>query len=161
VQQVAAPEVIYDAPANLAVGAAFGAPPMNLIQGALKQDRDAIRFVESGEGSIELSLSGAPESVRELTGQQIVLGLRAEDIAVAQTPKGQGNSGATFPAVAELVERVGAQTMLYLQTGAHAIVCRSSTVIPRVEAGRRMRFDVDPARLHFFNPSTGERLGSP
>ena len=160
VQQVDTPEAIYDAPANLAVASFFGTPPMNLIHGTLKQDREAIRFIEIGDGSIELTLTGAAESVRALAGQQVVLGVRAEDILLARAPKAQSGSGATFPAVAELVEPTGAGTLIHVQTGAHAIVCRTGGAIPRADAGRRMRFELDQTRLRFFDPANGQRLAS-
>jgi multiple sugar transport system ATP-binding protein len=162
VQQSGTPEVIYAAPVNVTAAGALGMPPMNLIHGTLKQDRDGIKFLEAGEGSIELSLPlSDAASARELLGKPLVLGIRPEHIAIARTPKGQGNSATNFPAVAEIIEPAGAETLLHLQTGAHAIVCRSRGAVLREEAGRRMRFEIDPAQVHFFDPATGARLVSP
>ena len=162
VRQLDTPEAIYDAPASLAVARSLGMPPMNLIHGTVKQERESLRFVETGDGSIELSLA-LPDhrSAGELIGKPVVLGIRPEHIAVAQTPKGQGNSATVFPAVAEIIEPAGAETLLHLQTGAHAIFCRSRTAISRDEAGRRMRFEIDPAEVHFFDSATSLRVAEP
>jgi multiple sugar transport system ATP-binding protein len=90
-----------------------------------------------------------------------VLGFRPEDIAVVDAPKGQGHSAGTIPAVAEIVEPMGAETILHLQTGAHTIICRSGEVILRSETGRRMRFFIDPARIHLFDPASTLRVAKP
>jgi len=150
--------VDLSAPRNLTAGT----PPMNLVHGNLKQDRDGVRFIETGDGSIELSLSLADHpGAREFVGKPVVLGFRPEDIAVVGAPKGQGASAGTIPAVAEIVEPMGAETILHLQTGAHAIICRSGEVILRSETGRRMRFFIDPARIHLFDPASTLRVAKP
>jgi multiple sugar transport system ATP-binding protein len=162
VQQLDSPERIYAAPANLIAAGSVGTPPMNLIHGTLKQERETLRFVETGDGSIELSVSlAAHPAAREFVGKPLVLGIRPEHISIAQTPKGQGNSATNFPAVAEIIEPAGAETLLHLQTGAHSIFCRSRGAIAREEAGRRMRFEIDPTQVHFFDPTTALRLVYP
>ena len=162
VQQFDTPEAIYTAPVNLLAAGSLGTPPVNLIQGTVKQDRDGIKFLETGDGSIELSLPlPSPAAAGELIGKPVVLGIRPEHIAVVRTPKGQGNSATNFPAVAEIIEPAGAETLLHLQTGAHRIFCRSRAVVLREEAGRRMRFEIDSAQVHFFDPATGLRLVYP
>ena len=159
VQQADSPDAVYGAPANVAAARALGAPPMNLIHGTLKQERDGFRFLESGDGSIELRLALAAESgAREFAGKPVVLGIRPEDIAIADAAKEQGNSALNFPAVAEVIEPLGAETILRLQTGAHAIACRTDAVISRDETGRRMRFRIDEGRVHFFDPTSTLRL---
>jgi multiple sugar transport system ATP-binding protein len=159
VQQIDTPEAIYAAPANLVAAGALGTPPMNLIHGTLKQERETVRFIETGDGSIEIVLPLAEHAAaREFIGRPVVLGVRPEHIAVSQTPKGQGNSGTIFPAVAEIIEPSGAETLLHLQTGAHTIFCRSTNSGIRGEAGRRMRLEMNSAQVHFFDPATGLRL---
>jgi ABC-type sugar transport system ATPase subunit len=44
VEQFDTPETIYAAPVNLVVAGTLGTPPMNLIHGTLKQERDAMKF---------------------------------------------------------------------------------------------------------------------
>ena len=65
---------LYDQPANVFV-AEFLHPSMNLIQGSLKQDRDAVVFRESDGGTIEmrLPLSEFP-GARDRAGGSVLLG---------------------------------------------------------------------------------------
>src|ERR1041385_575795 len=54
VQQDGRSQNIYDAPANLAVARFFGDPPMNLVDGTLKQERNALVFSKAGDGTISV-----------------------------------------------------------------------------------------------------------
>ena len=56
VQQVAAPQEIYDRPANLFVAGFIGSPSMNLVRGVLEEDggRAFVRISRPPEGDIRL-----------------------------------------------------------------------------------------------------------
>jgi len=160
-QQSASPAAIYDAPANLFVASFVGNPPMNLIHGSLKQERDGWLFREREEGTIELRLP-VLESTKAaaLAGGEVVLGIRPEEIVLAPADAPR-NSANTFPALLEVVEPLGAETDLHLQTGAHALVCRTAASVDRKEAGRRMRLTINPAKTHLFDPVSTERIPPP
>ncbi|MDQ2659378.1 MAG: ATP-binding cassette domain-containing protein [Verrucomicrobiota bacterium] len=161
VQQSASLTAIYDAPANLFVASFIGNPPMNLIHGSLKPERDGWLFRERDEGTIELRLPLAESAnASALAGKEVVLGIRPEAIALApvDAPK---NSANTFPALLEVVESLGAESDLHLQTGAHVLVCRTAAMIDRKEAGRRMRLTINPAKTHLFDPVSTERIPPP
>ena len=78
--QVGTAQSVYEEPLNSFV-AEFTAPPMNLVQGTLKQDRDSLVFVERDEGTIKvrLFLSEFP-GAQAFAGGVILLGIRPEDI---------------------------------------------------------------------------------
>lgn len=155
IQQDADAQTIYHSPANLAVAKFFGDPPMNLVQGTLKTDREAVTFVEAGEGTITLKLPSF-EAATDLAGKPVTLGFRPESIMIAPSSDGSNRPGATFRAVVERAEPRGFQTDLYLRTGAHELICR--TAAWDNQGGRRLEFAIDPARAHFFTGETGVRL---
>ncbi|MDQ6624130.1 MAG: TOBE domain-containing protein, partial [Verrucomicrobiota bacterium] len=158
VQQENAPLTLYNEPDNLFVAGFLGSPPMNFIHGTLKQERDALVFHETGEGTIEVRFAAEERAAaRDFVGQPILLGIRPEDIEVAQFAKGQ-TSAASFPAIVDLVEPMGAETNLYLQTGAHTIVCRSLRPLDHREAGHRMQFEMKLANAHLFDPKSTRRI---
>ena len=125
VQQTDTPLKLYNEPDNLFVAGFLGSPPMNLINGELKQERDAIVFKEIQGGTIQARFTDRPQA-REFLGKPMVLGIRPEDIELAQISK-TGNTAKNFPAIVDIVEPMGAETNLYLQTGAHTVVCRSAS----------------------------------
>jgi multiple sugar transport system ATP-binding protein len=54
-----------------------------------------------------------------------MLGVRPEAIELAQF-KSTNDVKGSFPAIIDIVEPMGAETNLYLQTGAHTVVCEAS-----------------------------------
>ena len=152
VQQDGSAQAIYDAPANLFVAGFIGSPGMNLIQGTLKQERDSLLFTEAGDGTISLRLPMAQDH----SGKSLVLGIRPEEIEIATGER----APTSFKALVDRIEPRGAETDLYLQTGAHELVCRSRRWIDPAEGGRRFQFEVNLAKTHLFDPASGHRIMS-
>ena len=160
VQQTGAPLVLYHEPANLFVAGFIGNPPINFISGRLKEDGDKMRFGENEGGSIDLAFPAAERlAAREFIGKEVILGIRPEDLEVSQFGRKEGKAaGKGFPAIVDAVELMGAETNLYLQTGAHALVCRSRQAFDHRDAGRRLRFEMNLAKGHLFDPVSTRRL---
>jgi multiple sugar transport system ATP-binding protein len=152
VQQDGAAQAIYDTPANLFVAGFVGSPPMNLVHGTLKQERDSMLFTEAGDGTVSIRLPISPE----YSGKPIVLGVRPEDIEIAGA--GGERSAISFKALVDRIEPRGAETELYLQTGGHDLVCRSRRWIDSGEGGRRFEFEIDLEKTHLFDPVSGQRI---
>jgi hypothetical protein len=53
---------------------------------------------------------------------------------------------------------MGAETNLYLQTGAHTVVCRSQRALDHRETGHRLQFDLNASKAHLFDPATTSRV---
>ena len=155
-QQTDAPLALYNQPANLFVAGFLGSPPMNFINGILKQMPDgSLIFKESGDGVIEIKLSDRP-AAGAYAGKEVVLGARPEAIKLAEGP--ERASGSRFQAVVDIVELMGAETNFHLQTGAHTIICHDQASVDNREAGHRLQFDMDTAKLHLFDPETTNRI---
>ena len=160
VQQNDAPLTLYNNPVNLFVAGFLGSPPMNFISGTLKQDGEKIRFSEIEGGTIEVAFPAAERpSAREFIGKEMILGIRPEDLEVATFSRKEGKAlGIGFPAIVDIVEPMGAETNLYLQTGAHTLVCRSQGAFDHREAGRRLQFEMNLSKAHLFDPVSTNRL---
>jgi len=156
VQQTDTPLKLYNEPDNLFVAGFLGSPPMNFINGELKQDRDTVVFKEMQGGTIEVRFKDRPRA-REVFGKPMLLGIRPEDIELAQFSN-TGNAAASFPAIVDIVEPMGAETNLYLQTGAHTVVCRSQRALDHRETGHRLQFELNASKAHLFDPATTSRV---
>src|SRR6476659_8205925 len=73
VQQIDTPLKLYNEPDNLFVAGFLGSPPMNFINGELKQERDAIVFKEMQGGTIQVRFADRPQA-REFLANQCCLG---------------------------------------------------------------------------------------
>jgi multiple sugar transport system ATP-binding protein len=151
IQQDGTARSLYDEPANSFV-AEFLSPSMNLVQGTLKQDRDSLVFSEKDGGTIEVRWPISEFSAaHDLVGKPVLLGIRPEEIRVAQ-PSKVGASSGSFRAIVDLVEIIGAEANIYLQTGAHVLVCRAARSIDQNEAGHRLQFELNPSKVRLFDP---------
>lgn len=148
---------LYDEPANSFV-AEFLGPPINLVQGTLKQDRDSLVFRERDDGTIEVRwpISEFP-GARDFVGKPVLLGIRPEEIRVAQSSAAGGYSG-SFRAIIDLVEVMGADANIYLQTGAHTLVCRAGRGMDHREAGHRLQFELNAQKVRLFDPTSRRRI---
>ena len=87
----------------------LGNPPMNLVRGTLKQDRDGLLFSEADDGTITLRwpVTEFPARTR-VCGQAVLLGIRPEDIEIAESAEGDKDRLAVgFRAIVDAVEPKG------------------------------------------------------
>jgi multiple sugar transport system ATP-binding protein len=117
-QQVDAPQRLYDEPANLFVAGFIGTPPMNLLQGNVHVDNGSVS-VDLGLQRLALperALSRYP-AVRRLDGRTVIIGLRSEDLhSAAGRP-----DLPTLTGKLELVEALGPQSVAYFRVEAEAL----------------------------------------
>jgi multiple sugar transport system ATP-binding protein len=156
VQQNDTPLKLYNEPDNLFVAGFLGSPPMNFIHGEIKSSRAGVAFKEMNSGTIEVNLDGR-SNLEDFTGKPVLLGIRPEALEIAQFSKPAGTV-ARFAAIVDVVEPMGPETNLYLQTGAHTVICRSQRALDHREAGHRLQFELNVAQVHLFDPATSRRI---
>ena len=149
VQQVDDPLRLYECPQNQFVAGFIGSPPMNFFRGTIERRPGGLRFVEKGNDERIGFEAAIPESgwmkLDAYIGRQVLLGIRPEDVSVIP-------DSVIFAAV-EVVEPMGAETYLYLNSGTHTFIAR---VPPhqRPAIGRRLGVAFDMQKSHFFDGAT-------
>jgi multiple sugar transport system ATP-binding protein len=152
-QQVAAPEDLYDRPANTFVAGFLGSPGMNLLPGKIGQGVDDGVTVEVSGGSVPL-----PRALRNAAAgaDEVVLGLRPESLRI--DPAGPLRAAVT------IVELLGAETHVIGTTpDASRLIVRQPPQAARPAPGDQVRIaiDPDPAALHLFDAVSTLRLAGP
>jgi multiple sugar transport system ATP-binding protein len=152
IQQIDTPMALYSRPANLFVATFLGSPRMNLLQGEIGE-RDGALTLSMADG-VHLALhpdAGSVPRVREFAGRPLTVGLRPEDLHLADAAPGR------LSARVETVEPVGNEAFLNLDCGGHEIVVR---VPPRdlPQPGTTVHLRHDPDHLHYFDPESGRNL---
>ncbi|MFY0312809.1 ABC transporter ATP-binding protein [Leisingera sp. D0M16] len=152
VQQIGTPAEIYNKPANLFVADFMGSPAMNLIPA---------RAQPNGQGTrIEMDCSGsAPIVLKDsrATGlpQDVILGVRPEDIAEAGFRAGEGVQEAAC--LIDMVEPAGADTYVVSNLGGKQVTARLHAET-RAQPGQMLDLAFDLSKVSYFSPATGERL---
>jgi multiple sugar transport system ATP-binding protein len=167
-QQCAAPQTLYDRPANLFVASFIGSPAMNFVQASVV-DAQRVRV-----GDTELAVS-LPEHV----GRTLALGVRPEHLRRAT-----GASTLRVPARVVLTEALGPTLLAHVELRARpvttgevlegiadgedaalpmhgeGVVAAVASLEPDdpVRVGDAIELAPDPRRLHFFELETGEAI---
>jgi len=128
VQQVGTPAELYDAPANRFVAEFVGT--MNLLEGSVSADGDALRFDVDGVGAVRLPrLADAPASGK------LALSFRPHAVRMAVGPAAaSGQSQLTLSGVVQGSEFLGEFTRYLVAVGTHQV----TTDQPHLAGTRRI-----------------------
>ncbi len=154
IQQVADPITIYDHPKNKFVAGFIGSPPMNFMSGKLIKKNGKIYF---SEGKILVKLVEEMVSkVAGYVGKELVFGIRSEDI-YDKLFVSESSPENTLRVTCEVVEPMGSEVYLHLNTGKHTFIARvGAHDRPQVNADIDMVFDM--SKVHFFDKDTEETI---
>jgi multiple sugar transport system ATP-binding protein len=145
IQQLAAPQEIYNKPSNLFVAGFIGSPSMNMLEGSVKDGR----FVA---GDVSLDLSGY-DGGAVIDRTKAILGLRPEHLMIV----GAAEAGRTIPAVVEIDEPMGADSLIWLVAAGKQMSVRVP-VEKRLEAGTQVHLKVDIPKASLFDVGTEQRV---
>ena len=159
IMQVAEPLDLYNSPENIFVAGFIGSPPMNFFRGRLIEDQRGTCFAERNQDgpSVRLALSSRLADLADsYLGKEIVLGIRPEDIADADSLSG-GSKQSCGTARVEVCEPMGAETFLYLNSGGHDFIARVQSG-ERYAVGQHVKLSFDVDKTHLFDPETERAL---
>jgi multiple sugar transport system ATP-binding protein len=181
-QQVDAPQQLYDRPVNLFVGGFIGSPAMNMVEATLER-ADGSLAARAGDQRIALgdeTLSAHP-ALKRYEGRTVILGIRPEDLEDAalaadasperrlkgevQLREALGSEimvhftidakPATTEDVRELQQDAGTADLAEAVEGGGATMVGRFGARSRVREGEAADVSVDTRALHFFDPETG------
>ena len=149
IQQIAAPAEVYGRPANMYVAGFLGSPIINFVRGRLSMGAGGVRFMHP---SLTLDVSAYAFGSPPQDGQEVVLGIRPEDIDLH--PHAQGSS---LSARVRLVEPMGSNQVLWLGMGELDLgaIAEPGLVAP---AGSELHAHLDASRVSLFNATSEQRL---
>jgi multiple sugar transport system ATP-binding protein len=178
-QQVDAPQRLYDRPENLFVAGFIGTPPMNLLEGTATVNGGVA--IDLGGNRLPIAdeaLHNYPR-LRDYGDRSVIVGLRAGDLHPAQG----FDAMPQIHARVELVEALGGESMAYFKVAARQIVTEAAAVDESLESedessvvgtrpnlvasfpphvhlkiGDEVPVAVDTKNLHFFDETSGAPL---
>ena len=149
IQQIAAPDELFNNPANLFVAGFIGSPGMNFLNAELR------------DGA--LTVFGQKVNLPAASARQgsVIVGLRPEHLVLGDGP-------VTLSVRPTLVESLGSEKYVYFDAEGARVADgeegRSKGLIARVSHSGNLRADealqlgFDPAQLYLFDAKTGARL---
>jgi multiple sugar transport system ATP-binding protein len=175
-QQVDTPQRLFNEPANLFVAAFIGSPSMNLVEATCSHS--AVSFA-----GFSLPIPG-DRDLSSYEGRTVIVGMRPSDFEDADVWHREGLP--VMDVTADITEELGTEIHVIFTVDAPPVVLEDAapasegdgeevlttlaegraTFTARVGArstvrsGQPIRLTVDPASLHFFDPTTGRAVGT-
>lgn len=143
IRQIGAPMALYAHPADRFVAAFIGSPSMNFLPGTIT-GTGAQLTLDLGRAAKPFTLTPRGQSAAKGPAD---LGIRPEH-ATLTAPDA---TDATLPARIRLVERLGNQTLVHLETAAGPFTLQGPGDLP-AKPGDQTALSFDPSRAHVFGP---------
>ena len=152
IQQVGAPEEVYEKPENVFVGGFIGSPAMNFFTGSLKDSYFVINDVK-----IKIP-EGKLKTLKEkgYSDKEVIMGIRPEDIHdellfIESTPETK------VSAYIDVAELNGAEIFLYSTVAGQEFISRIDSR-SKVKNGDTVDLAFDMNKAHFFDVDTEENI---
>ena len=180
-QQCDSPQALYDNPKNLFVAGFMGSPAMNLFEAMIGESASSV-LIGSQQIPLDETVLSAKPALRGYAHRSVVVGIRPEDLPILTAEAEAGAAaGASFEGNVDLVEALGSEQLVHFTSDAHQIqvtaakdedaeglsegaLGKAGEGVARVDAraklsvGGRVRFNLDPSRIHFFDAATSEAI---
>jgi multiple sugar transport system ATP-binding protein len=144
-QQIGTPTEVYDHPKNLFVAGFIGSPSMNFLPCNRHGGVLEITGTE-GQASVPIALmdSGKERLGSAPTEQELILGVRPEDILLSHEPKPE-----FLPVETYVVEPLGSEKIVNVRLAGHVVKARTSPTF-RATPGETLFARIDQSRSHLF-----------
>ena len=163
IQQVGAPQSIYDNPVNLFVAGFLGSPSMNFFQCTVKAEENnrTALLLDDAKTVKKVYLDGTrgKQIADKYNGRHVVLGIRPEDIYELEEAKKLGIENDSVDVDEPVVNRemLGAEVILYFDEQGKTLAVRLNPE-NQTKVGEKVSLYFDMDKAHVFDPETEENL---
>lgn len=163
IQQVGAPQSIYDNPVNLFVAGFLGSPSMNFFRCTVKAEENnrTALLLEDARTVKKVYLDGTrgKQIADRYNGRHVILGIRPEDIYELAEAKKLGIENESVDVDEPVVNRemLGAEVILYFDEQGKTLAVRLSPE-NQTQVGEKVSLYFDMEKAHVFDPETEENI---
>lgn len=166
IQQVGAPQSIYDNPVNLFVAGFLGSPSMNFFRCTVKAEENnrTALLLDDAKTVKKVYLDGTrgKQIADRYNGRHVILGIRPEDIYELDEAKKLGIENDSVDVDEPVVNRemLGAEVILYFDEQGKTLAVRLSPE-NQTQVGELVSLYFDMEKAHVFDPETEENIFVP
>ena len=163
IQQVGAPQSIYDNPVNLFVAGFLGSPSMNFFRCTVKAEENnrTALLLDDAKTVKKVYLDGTrgKQIADRYNGRHVILGIRPEDIYELAEAKKLGIENKSVDVDEPVVNRemLGAEVILYFDEQGKTLAVRLSQE-NQTQVGEQVSLYFDMEKAHVFDPETEENI---
>ncbi len=163
IQQVGAPQSIYDNPVNLFVAGFLGSPSMNFFRCTVKAEKNnrTALLLDDAKTVKKVYLDGTrgKQIADRYNGRHVILGIRPEDIYELDEAKKLGIENESVDVDEPVVNRemLGAEVILYFDEQGKTLAVRLSPE-NQTQVGEKVSLYFDMEKAHVFDAETEENI---
>lgn len=163
IQQVGAPQSIYDNPVNLFVAGFLGSPSMNFFRCTVKAEENnrTALLLDDAKTVKKVYRDGTrgKQIADRYNGRHVILGIRPEDIYEFDEAKKLGIENDSVDVDEPVVNRemLGAEVILYFDEQGKTLAVRLSPE-NQTQVGEKVSLYFDMEKAHVFDPETEENI---
>ena len=163
IQQVGAPQSIYDNPVNLFGAGFLGSPSMNFFRCTVKAEENnrTALLLDDAKTVKKVYLDGTrgKQIADRYNGRHVILGIRPEDIYEFDEAKKLGIENESVDVDEPVVNRemLGAEVILYFDEQGKTLAVRLSPE-NQTQVGEKVSLYFDMEKAHVFDPETEENI---
>jgi multiple sugar transport system ATP-binding protein len=146
IQQVGAPDVVYDSPDNMFVAGFLGSPTINFINCTL-DSKNGSSYLKSKKFDIKLDDKQVSDIKKVAKSDDLVMGIRPEDVRVAK-------DGCNIGCEIEVVENMGSGSIFYFRVGEDRVVATTERVETGFSSREKCQIGFNLKKLHVFDRKT-------
>jgi multiple sugar transport system ATP-binding protein len=143
------PKKLYHEPANVFVAQFIGSPKMNILEMEVDAGQKRLFFNEKSIAIPQNWYGGA------LSRTKVLVGIRPEHLHIEHN---LNQSEGTFPAEVTMVEILGDEAIVHLNSATQPITVRTARGEPVPAVGEIVQLRPEAAALHLFDRETRQRL---
>jgi multiple sugar transport system ATP-binding protein len=146
-QQIDSPRNLYNTPANVFVAGFIGSPSMNFFDGTLVGEEGNV-YVDTGDFRVQV-----PDDKKNVyngyIGKEVIFGVRPEHVHAPEYAP-PSISAAPMEANIEVIELLGHELHLYLNSGKNSLVATVDTRL-NPSVGNKLPLVMDMNNMHLFD----------
>jgi len=154
IQQVGRPLDIYDKPANTFVAGFIGTPPMNFLEGVLKEEND--RLYADLESFRVYIPEGKFKTAKMYVNKEVIFGIRPENIIDYESMT-DANPENIIDIIVDVSELIGSEIYLHVSKEPHSFTARVDAHTKAAD-GSEHRLVIDNTKVELFDKETEKAI---
>ncbi len=152
INQVDTPLNLYNKPVNQFVAGFIGSPAMNFL-GGLISEKNGLMFT-SNNSELKFNFSSEQKNyLKNYIGQEVVIGIRPEDISIENT----SDNSIGLECTLDVIEPMGNETFIYFEVGKTQFIARVKP-LHDLKVGGKVKLYIDPEKVYLFDTKTGNHI---
>ncbi len=152
VQQINTPLNLYNNPSNKFVAGFIGSPAMNFLSAMISGENN-LMFTSHNSEIIFHPSSEQKNYLKDYVGQEIIIGIRPEDISV----ENDSDKSIEIDSTLDVIEPMGNESFIYFEIEKVQFIARVKS-LHDLKVGEKIKLYIDSGKVYLFDKKSGKNI---